>query len=416
LDKAKPFNISKRVVWEAYKRVKTNKGVAGVDGESIAEFEKDLQNNLYKLWNRMSSGSYFPSPVRAVEIPKDDGRKRPLGIPTVSDRIAQTVVKAYFEPDVESCFHQDSFGYRPGKSAIEAVGVARQRCWWYDWVIDLDIKGFFDNLDHELLMRAVRKHTDWKWIILYIERWLKASVQLKDGSLIEREKGTPQGGVISPLLANLFLHYAFDEWMRRKYPSISFERYADDIIVHCGSERQAKWIKSEIEKRLLGCKLELHPEKTKVVYCKDSSRRGKYLNDKFDFLGYTFRPRLSKSRKGDFFVSFSPAVSVKAAKKMRRVMRSWRVHLRSDKSIEELSQFCNPVLRGWMNYYGRYRGSELSQTFRMFNRILIRWAMRKYRKLKRLVNKTICWLGRISINQRWLFVHWQAGFRLWVGQ
>jgi RNA-directed DNA polymerase len=416
LDKAKPFNISKRVVWEAYKRVKTNKGVAGVDGESIAEFEKDLQNNLYKLWNRMSSGSYFPSPVRAVEIPKDDGRKRPLGIPTVSDRIAQTVVKAYFEPDVESCFHQDSFGYRPGKSAIEAVGVARQRCWWYDWVIDLDIKGFFDNLDHELLMRAVRKHTDWKWIILYIERWLKASVQLKDGSLIEREKGTPQGGVISPLLANLFLHYAFDEWMRRKYPSISFERYADDIIVHCGSERQAKWIKSEIEKRLLGCKLELHPEKTKVVYCKDSSRRGKYLNDKFDFLGYTFRPRLSKSRKGDFFVSFSPAVSVKAAKKMRRVMRSWRVHLRSDKSIEELSQFCNPVLRGWMNYYGRYRGSELSQTFRMFNRILIRWAMRKYRKLKRLVNKTICWLGRISINQRWLFVHWQAGFRLCVGQ
>lgn len=416
MDKAKPFNISKRVVWEAYKRVKTNKGVAGVDGESIAEFEKDLQNNLYKLWNRMSSGSYFPPPVRAVEISKDDGRKRPLGIPTVSDRIAQTVVKAYFETEVESCFHQDSFGYRPGKSAIEAVGVARQRCWWYDWVIDLDIKGFFDNLDHELLMRAVRKHTDWKWIILYIERWLKASVQLKDGSLIEREKGTPQGGVISPLLANLFLHYAFDEWMRRKYPSISFERYADDIIVHCGSERQAKWIKSEIEKRLLGCKLELHPEKTKVVYCKDSSRRGKYLNDKFDFLGYTFRPRLSKSRKGDFFVSFSPAVSVKAAKKMRRVMRSWRVHLRSDKSIEELSQFCNPVLRGWMNYYGRYRGSELSQTFRMFNRILIRWAMRKYRKLKRLVNKTICWLGRISINQRWLFVHWQAGFRLWVGQ
>jgi RNA-directed DNA polymerase len=416
LDKAKPFNISKRVVWEAYKRVKTNKGVAGVDGESIAEFEKDLQNNLYKLWNRMSSGSYFPPPVRAVEIPKDDGRKRPLGIPTVSDRIAQAVVKAYFEPEVESCFHPDSYGYRPGKSAIEAVGTARQRCWRYDWVVDLDIKGFFDNLDHELLMRAVRKHTDCKWIILYIERWLKASVQLEDGSLAEREKGTPQGGVISPLLANLFLHYTFDEWMRRKYPSISFERYADDIIVHCRSEGQAKWIESEIEKRLLECKLELHPKKTKVVYCQDSTRRRKYRDDKFDFLGYTFRPRLSKSQKGDFFVSFSPAVSVKAAKKMRRVMRSWRVHLRSDKSIEELSQFCNPVLRGWMNYYGRYRKSELSQTFRMFNRILIRWAMRKYKKLKRLVNETIRWLGRISRNQRWLFVHWQAGFRLWVGQ
>jgi RNA-directed DNA polymerase len=416
LDKAKAFNISKRVVWEAYMRVKANKGVAGVDGESIAEFEKDLQNNLYKLWNRMSSGSYFPPPVRAVEIPKDDGRKRPLGIPTVADRIAQTVVKAYFEPEVEPCFHLDSYGYRPGKSAIKAVGVARQRCWRNDWVVDLDIKGFFDNLDHELLMRAIRKHTDCKWILLYIGRWLKASVQLEDGLLVEREKGTPQGGVISPLLANLFLHYAFDEWMRRKYPSISFERYADDIIVHCKSERQAKWIKSQIEKRLLGCKLELHPKKTKVVYCKDSSRRGEYRNEKFDFLGYTFRPRLSKSRKGDFFVNFSPAVSVKAAKKMRRVMRSWRVHLRSDKSIEELSRFCNPVLRGWMNYYGRYRKSELSQTFQMFNRILLRWAMRKYKKLRRRVNKTIRWLGRIANNQRWLFVHWQAGFRLWVGQ
>lgn len=413
MDKAKPFNISKRVVWEAYKRVKANKGVAGVDGESMAEFEKDLQNNLYKLWNRMSSGSYFPPPVRAVEIPKDDGGKRPLGIPTVADRIAQTVVKAYFEPGVESYFHLDSYGYRPGKSAIEAVGVARKRCWRYDWVVDLDIKGFFDNLDHGLLMRAVRKHTDCKWILLYIERWLKTSVQLRDGSLVEREKGTPQGGVISPLIANLFLHYAFDEWMRKNHPSISFERYADDIIVHCRSERQAKWIKSEIEKRLLECKLELHPKKTKVVYCKDSNRRGKYPNKKFDFLGYTFRSRISKSQKGDFFVSFSPAVSEKAAKKMRRVMRSWRLHRRSDKSIEELSQFCNPILRGWMNYYGRYRKSELSRTFQTFNGILLRWAMRKYKKLRCRVNKSIRWLGRVASNQRWLFVHWQAGFRLW---
>ncbi len=416
MDKAKPFTISKRIVWEAYKRVKANKGAAGVDGESVAEFERDLKNNLYKLWNRMSSGSYFPPPVRAVEIPKADGKKRPLGIPTVTDRIAQTVVKAYLEPEMEPYFHPDSYGYRPGKSAVEAVGVAKQRCWENDWVIDLDIKGFFDNLDPELLMRAVRKHTDCKWILLYIERWLKAPVQMEDGTLVNRVKGTPQGGVASPLLANLFLHYAFDEWMRRKYPSIPFERYADDIIVHCRSERQAEWIKSEIEGRLLECKLELHPEKTKIVYCKDSNRRGEYPNQKFDFLGYTFRPRRAKSQKGILFVNFSPAVSDKAAKKMRRAMRSWRVHRRSDKSLEELAQFCNPAFRGWIEYYGQHRKFELSRTFQMFNHILIRWAMRKYKRLRRRVNKTIRWLGRIARDQPWLFAHWQAGFRLGVGQ
>ncbi len=230
LDKAKPFSISKREVWEAFKRVKVNQGGAGVDGQTIAEFEGDLSNNLYKLWNRMSSGSYFPPPVRRVEIPKGDGGNRPLGIPTVSDRVAQMVVKRYLEPKLEEHFHEDSYGYRPLKSAIEAVGVARERCWRNDWVLDLDIKGFFDNIDHDLLMSAVQRHTDCKWVLLYLERWLKAPVQLADGRLVEREKGTPQGGVISPLLANLFLHYAFDEWMRRKCPSIRFERYADDMI------------------------------------------------------------------------------------------------------------------------------------------------------------------------------------------
>ncbi|WP_202819973.1 group II intron reverse transcriptase/maturase, partial [Calderihabitans maritimus] len=213
MNKAKPFNISKSEIWEAYQQVKANQGAAGVDGQTIAEFEKDLGNNLYKLWNRMSSGSYFPPPVKRVEIPKDGGGTRPLGIPAVADRIAQTVVKRRLEPELEKVFHQDSYGYRPGKSAIEAVGVARQRCWKFNWVLDLDIKGFFDNIDHGLLMRAVRKHTDCKWILLYIERWLKAPVQLEDGRMERRDKGTPQGGVISPLLANLFLHYAFDMWM-----------------------------------------------------------------------------------------------------------------------------------------------------------------------------------------------------------
>ncbi len=310
---------------DAFKKVKANGGAAGVDGQSIAEFEKDLKRNLYKLWNRMSSGSYFPPPVRTVEIPKDNGGIRLLGIPTVADRIAQMVVKLYLEPEVEPYFHQDSYGYRPGKSAVEAVGVARQRCWKYDWVVDLDIKGFFDNLNHEFVMRAVRKHTDCKWILLCIERWLKAPAQLQDGTLVSRDKGTPQGGVASPLLANLFLHYAFDEWMKRMCPGIPFERYADDIIAHCVSEQQAKWLKAKIEERLSQCGLELHPQKTRIVYCKDDRRKGEHQNVSFDFLGYTFRCREAKRRNGGTFINFCPAISDKASKEICRVMRSWHI-------------------------------------------------------------------------------------------
>jgi RNA-directed DNA polymerase len=417
VDKAKPFGISKRVVWRAYEHIKANGGAAGVDGESITEFEKDLRNNLYKLWNRMSSGSYFPPPVRSTEIPKDDGRgKRPLGIPTVTDRVGQTVAKIYLEPEVEPYFHPDSYAYRSGRSAIQAVGVARKRCFQYDWVVDLDIKGFFDNLDHELTMRAVRKHTDCKWLLLCIERWLKAPAQLEDGSLVGRDKGTPQGSVVSPLLANLFLHYAFDEWMRRNYPHIPFERYADDIIVHCRSEQQAKWIKSVIERRLSQCKLELHPEKTKIVYCKDSRRRGEYPNERFDFLGFTFCPRLCKSRDGNHFVGFVPAVSDKAAKEIRREMRSWRFHLRSDLSLEDLSRICNPILRGWINYYGQYYKTALYWTFNVFNRILVRWARRKYKRVKIHRRRAMHWLGRIARRQPQLFAHWQVGFRPAAGR
>jgi RNA-directed DNA polymerase len=239
VDKARPFNISKREVWLAYKRVRENRGAAGVDDQTIAEFEKDLSNNLYRLWNRMSSGSYMPPPVRRVDIPKGDGREtRSLGIPTVSDRIAQMVVKRYLEPVLEPVFHDDSFGYRPGRSAHDALAAARQRCWRFDWVLDLDIKGFFDNIDWELLMRAVRRHTDCAWVLLYIERWLKAPVSMLDGTLVSREKGTPQGAVVSPILANLFLHYAFDRWMKENNLDIPFERYADDAICHCRLRRK----------------------------------------------------------------------------------------------------------------------------------------------------------------------------------
>jgi RNA-directed DNA polymerase len=416
LSKAKPFSISKRVVFEAYKRVKANKGAAGVDEESIAEFERDLKRNLYKIWNRMSSGSYFPPPVRAVDIGKKDGGQRRLGVPTVSDRIAQTVAKMYFEPRVEPNFHPDSYGYRPGRSAIEAIGVARERCWHYAWVLDLDIKGFFDNINHELMMRAVCKHTKCKWLLLYISRWLKSPIQLKDGSLVIREKGSPQGSVISPLLANLFLHYAFDEWMKRKYGAIPFERYADDIIVHCRSEKQADFIKAMIEKRLLQCKLELHPKKTKLVYCKDGQRRGHYPEQKFDFLGYTFRPRLAKSRFNRYFVNFSPALSDKAGKAIREVIRGWKIHLMSDKSIMDLSRIFNPIIRGWINYYGRYRKSALYPIFNQLNMSIIKWAMRKYKKLRGRQRRTFYWLGRIARINPWLFAHWHFGAKPAVGR
>jgi len=407
VNKAKPFCISKWEVWEAYKLVKANKGSAGVDGQSIAEFEEDLKNNLFKIWNRMSSGSYFPPPVRRVDIPKDNGKTRPLGIPTVSDRIAQTVVKRYLEPIVEEYFHADSYGYRPGKSAIEAIGVARQRCWRYDWVLDLDIKGFFDNIDHDLLMRAVRKHTNCKWVLLYIERWLNAPAQLEEGNLINRDKGTPQGGVISPLLANLFLHYAFDTWMKRHYPQIPFERYADDGICHCRSKAEAEILRVAIEKRFAECGLELNLQKTKIVYCKDDDRRGNYPEQKFDFLGFTFRPRRAKNRRGKLFVGFTPAISNRAKKSICDTMRRWKMHRQTDKSLDELARVVNPVLRGWINYYGRFYKSALYRVFQHLNNILVQWASRKYKRLRGYDQRASQWLQGIFHRQPKLFAHWQ---------
>jgi len=407
LDKAKPFSISKRQVWEAFKQVKANQGAAGVDGQSIAAFEEDLENNLYKLWNRMASGSYFPPPVRRVEIAKETGvGTRPLGIPTVSDRIAQTVVKAYLEPELEKHFLPNSYGYRRGKSAVEAVGVARQRCWRYDWVLDLDIRSYFDSIDWELLMRAVRKHTDCKWALLYLERWLKAPVQLADGTLIEREKGTAQGSVISPLLANLFLHYAFDVWMRRHWPQVPFERFADDAICHCTSEMQARELRAAIERRFVDCGLELHPDKTKIVYCQDRQRTERYPEVQFDFLGFSFQPRLSKSRWGNLFVNFSPAISAKAAKSMRRTMRSWKIHRWTQLSIEELAETFNPVLRGWINYYGSFYKSLLAAVFQQLDFALVRWAKRKYKRLKGSLTQAREWIKRLARRQPTLFAHW----------
>lgn len=408
MEQAKPFNITKHQVWEAYKRVKANKGAAGVDGQTIEAFEEDLSGNLYKLWNRMASGSYFPSPVLRVEIPKGDGRMRPLGIPTVSDRVAQTVVKDFLEPELEKHFHPDSYGYRPGKSALDAVGKARKRCWKYDWVLDLDIKSFFDTIDHELMMRAVRAHTEEKWVILYIERWLKAPIETQDGTRQLPEKGTPQGGVASPVLANLFLHYAFDKWMEREYPAIPFERYADDALCHCKSKAQVEELKQSLSERMQEVGLELHPEKTKIVYCKDSDRREDYSHNSFDFLGYTFRPRKSKNRWGKFFINFTPAISNKAAKAIRTTSRKWDWPLRSDKQLEDLARMFNPIIRGWINYYGRYYKSALIPTLKCLERRLVMWATRKYKRLRCHRRRAAEWLRRIARKQPNLFAHWSV--------
>jgi RNA-directed DNA polymerase len=415
LEKAKSYQISKQVVVEAWKHVKANKGAAGVDAETIEDFEENLKDNLYKVWNRLSSGSYFPPPVKTVVIPKKTGGERLLGIPTVSDRVAQMVVKIHFEPTVEPFFHKDSYGYRPRKSAIQAIEITRKRCWRYDWLLEFDIKGLFDNIGHDLLMRAVRHHTECNWVILYIERWLKAPFQKEDGTLVERPQGTPQGGIVSPVLSNLFLHYVFDKWMDRNHPGNPFCRYADDAVVHCRTETEAFALKEELDARFKECGLELHPVKTKIAYCKDDLRRKDYPVTSFDFLGYTFRPRRSKNRKGKFFINFSPALSNKAGKGMREKARGWKMHLRSDKSLEDLSKMFSPVIQGWINYYGRFYKSALYPTLRQLNRTLVRWATRKFKRLRRHRRRAEYWLGRIADRQPWLFPHWKMGVKPTAG-
>jgi RNA-directed DNA polymerase len=406
---AKTFNINKQEVWKAYQLVKANKGSAGIDGQTIEDFESHLQNNLYKIWNRMSSGSYFPPPVKRVEIPKSDGKLRPLGIPTVSDRIAQMVIKNRLEPLVEPHFHDDSYGYRPGKSAHDAVEQARQRCWRDDWVLDMDIKGFFDALDHKLVMRAVSKFTQCEMTLLYIERWLKADVILPSGERIERKLGTPQGGVISPLIANIFLHLAFDDWMQKQFPCVHFERYADDIVVHCRSHKQLEMMKSKIEARLARCKLELSREKTKIVYCKDSNRKGDYPGQSFDFLGFTFRPRSVRDKQGRFFVSFSPAVSRKALTAMRRKIKEHPlIKQLFNLDISEVAAAINPILQGWINYYARFRKSAMSPIYDYINEKLMKWARRKYKHLQRRKTRSSTWLKQLYREQPDLFAHWRV--------
>ena len=406
----KPYEISRHLVWKAYQQVKANKGAAGIDRETIQEFEKDLKSNLYKLWNRMSSGSYFPPPVKGVEIPKKTGGKRMLGIPTVADRIAQTVVSMTLEPLLEPVFHQDSYGFRPGRSAHDALAVVKERCWKYDWVVELDIRKCFDTIDHGLLSRALEKHCQIPWVLLYVRRWLIVPLETPVGTLVERNEGTPQGGVVSPLLANLFLHYAFDRWVSENLPGVPFCRYADDGVLHCKSEAQAKLVVNKIKARFEACGLELHPEKTRIVYCADSNRKGKYPVRQFTFLGYTFRQRRAVNRHGQLFMNFVPAVSRDALRNMRQTIRRWKLQFRCNQDVSEMARQINPVLRGWLNYYGKFHRSAMDVIWRHMNLHLVRWMMMKYKNLQKHKTKAgkMLWL-RATANPE-MFVHWKVGY------
>ena len=402
----KSFEIDKRLVFKAWEKVRANDGAPGVDAVSIDEFGSDEKNNLYKLWNRMSAGSYFPGPVRAVEIPKDYGLGvRVLGVPNVGDRIAQTAAAMLLEERLEPVFHADSYGYRPGRSSLDALAVTRTRCWKQDWAVDLDIRAFFDSVPHDLLLKAVAHHTDERWVLLYLARWLKSPMQMKDGTLVPREKGTPQGSPISPLLANLFMHYAFDMWMTRQHPDCPFERYADDIVTHCDTEEQARKLRDDIARRLGTVGLVLHPEKTKIVFCQDTNRPGQSEHISFDFLGYTFRGRLARGRKG-YFVSFSPAISTNARKAVGQKVRHWHLNRRSGSDLSGLAHQINPVVRGWIGYYGAFYRSELYSLARQIDQHLLRWAMQKLKRLRGKRAKAQAWLDTVRQHQPRLFAHW----------
>jgi len=411
-NKTKSVPISTTMVWEAYKKVRRNKGSAGVDEVSMAEYDADRSKHLYKLWNRLASGSYFPPPVKEVEITRKDGKIRKLGIPTISDRVGQMVVKDYLEPRFEKIFSPNSYGYRPNKNAHQALESVRKNCWRQDWVIDLDIKGFFDNIDHKKLMQAVERHVPEQWAKMYIIRWLEAPVLKKTGELVTKQgKGTPQGGVISPLLANLFLHYVLDKWLELTDPQVKLERYADDAILHCNSKAHAEETLRKVQTRIESCGLELHPDKTKLVYCRDFRRMENHPQVKFDFLGYSFQPRTAKSRKtGKLFLGYDCAISISSRKRIADRLEELNIENLSFKSIVGIAQFLNPMIRGWVHYYGKFRGYELSKVFQLLRKRLVKWARKRYKRYRTSLTKAYKWLDRVRKQFPYLFYHWEVGF------
>ena len=411
-NETKSVPVSKQQVWLAYKKVRSNAGSAGIDQISMDEYDSKRSEHLYKLWNRMASGSYFPAPVKEVEIPKKDGKMRKLGIPTISDRVAQMVVKDYLEPRFEKLFSPHSYGYRPGKNAHQALSAVRENVRMLDWVIDLDIKGFFDTIDHVKLMLALEKHVSEKWCLMYIERWLQTPVQTKTGELVERQgKGTPQGGVISPLLANLFLHYAMDKWLEQTHSAVRYVRYADDAVLHCKSKVQADYVLRNLRKRMKQCGLELHPEKTRLVYCKDYRRQEQHESVKFDFLGYSFQPRTAKSKRdGALYLGYDCAISISSKKRIAATMKTLDIEHLTHKSIVGVAQFLEPYIRGWVNYYGKFRLWEMNPLFQLLRRRLVMWARKRYKRYKTSVNRAYRWLERVKDQFPTLFYQWRLGF------
>lgn len=411
-NETKSVPVSKQQVWLAYKKVRSNAGSAGIDQISMDEYDSKRSEHLYKLWNRMASGSYFPAPVKEVEIPKKDGKMRKLGIPTISDRVAQMVVKDYLEPRFEKLFSPHSYGYRPGKNAHQALSAVRENVRMLDWVIDLDIKGFFDTIDHVKLMLALEKHVSEKWCLMYIERWLQTPVQTKTGELVERQgKGTPQGGVISPLLANLFLHYAMDKWLEQTHSAVRYVRYADDAVLHCKSKVQAEYVLRNVRKRMKQCGLELHPEKTRLVYCKDYRRQEQHESVKFDFLGYSFQPRTAKSKRdGSLYLGYDCAISISSKKRIAATMKALDIEHLTHKSIVGVAQFLEPYIRGWVNYYGKFRLWEMNPLFQLLRRRLVMWARKRYKRYKTSINRAYRWLERVKDQYPSLFYQWRLGF------
>lgn len=392
--------ITRQMVWQAYQKVKVNRGSAGIDDMSWGYLEQHAKTELYKLWNRLSSGSYFPMPVMQVEIAKGDGGVRKLGIPVLLDRIAQQVVKHQLEMQVEPLFHNNSYGYRPKRSCHDAVLQAERNSFNHDFVIDLDIKGFFDNIDHDLMMKAVRHYCRDKWVLLYVERWLKAGTICKDGTEFNTDMGTPQGGVISPLLANIFLHVAFDKWMDNEHPEKPFERYADDIVVHCKTEKQALYVLHKIRQRLSDCKLRLHPVKTKIVNLRGKAEK-KYAAG-YDFLGFTIRPSFSCIR-GKNLLMPATFISTKSKTRVHEKFKALAIHKRR-RSLKEVAAMWSPIIRGIINYYHKWWDGHMYGVWYQLNQRLLKWVKWEKGLYK---HAAIRWLKQQYKENPGLFPHWR---------